>query len=75
MAHKPGAIPLRPLVLSDIFDGALPHHPLQPAGTIGAALLVSAVAMAVPVIVGLLSGSTGGFRPTPPPVTSVTASS
>ncbi len=31
-AHKPGAMPLRPLGLGDIYDAALPHHPLQPEG-------------------------------------------
>jgi hypothetical protein len=65
VAHKPGAIPLRPLVLSDIFDGAFRIIRYNPRATIGAAVLVSAVAMTVPVIAGLLSGSTGGFRPDP----------
>ena len=32
VAHKPGAIPLRPLVLSDIFDGAFRIIRLQPEG-------------------------------------------
>jgi hypothetical protein len=65
VAHKPGAIPLRPLVLSDIFDGAFRIIRYNPKATIGAAVLVSAVAMTVPVIVGLLSGSTGGLSPDP----------
>jgi hypothetical protein len=65
VAHKPGAIPLRPLVLSDIFDGAFRIIRYNPRATIGAAVLVSAVAMTVPVIAGLLSGSTGGLRPDP----------
>jgi hypothetical protein len=65
VAHKPGAIPLRPLVLSDIFDGAFRIIRYNPKATIGAAVLVSAVAMAVPVVVGLLSGSTGGLQPDP----------
>ena len=45
VAHKPGAIPLRPLVLSDIFDGAFRIIRYNPKATIGAAVLVSAVAM------------------------------
>jgi hypothetical protein len=65
VAHKPGAIPLRPLVLSDIFDGAFRIIRYNPKATIGAAVLVSAVAMTVPVIVGLLTGSTGGLSPDP----------
>ena len=62
VAHKPGAIPLRPLVLSDIFDGAFRIIRYNPKATIGAAVLVSAVAMTVPVIAGLISGSTGGLQ-------------
>ena len=65
VAHKPGAIPLRPLALSDIFDGAFRIIRYNPRATIGAALLVSAVAMVVPVVVGLASGSTGGLTPDP----------
>ena len=63
VAHKPGAIPLRPLVLSDIFDGAFRIIRYNPRATIGAAVLVSAVAMVVPIVAGLASGSTGGLSP------------
>jgi len=65
VAHKPGAIPLRPLVLSDIFDGAFRIIRYNPKATIGAAVLVSAVAMIVPIATGLFSGSTGGLNPDP----------
>lgn len=65
VAHKPGAIPLRPLVLSDIFDGAFRIIRYNPKATIGATVLVSAVAMSVPVVIGLLTGSTGGLQPDP----------
>jgi hypothetical protein len=65
VAHKPGAIPLRPLVLSDIFDGAFRIIRYNPRATIGAAVLVSAVAMIVPIVAGLASGSTGGLSPDP----------
>lgn len=61
-AHKPGAIPLRPLVVGDVLDGAFRVIRYNPKATIGAAVLVSAVAMIVPVAVGLVTGSTGGFR-------------
>src|SRR3954454_18674214 len=65
VAHKPGAIPLRPLVLSDVFDGAFRIIRYNPRATIGAAVLVSAVAMLVPIGAGLVSGSTGGLQPDP----------
>ncbi len=60
-AHKPGAIPLRPLVLGDIFDGAFRIIRYNPQATVGAAVLVSAVAMVIPVVTGLVTGSTGGL--------------
>ena len=63
VAHKPGAIPLRPLVLSDIFDGAFRIIRYNPRATIGAAVLVSAVAMIVPIVAGIATGSTGGLSP------------
>jgi hypothetical protein len=65
VAHRPGAIPLRPLVLNDIFDGAFRIIRYNPRATIGAAVLVSAVAMLVPIVAGLATGSTGGLRPDP----------
>jgi hypothetical protein len=61
-AHKPGAIPLRPLVLGDIFDGAFRIIRYNPKATVGAAVLVSAVAMVLPVVTALISGSTGSLR-------------
>ena len=61
-AHKPGAIPLRPLVLGDIFDGAFRIIRYNPKATVGAAVLVSAVAMVLPVVISLVSGSTGALR-------------
>jgi hypothetical protein len=62
VAHKPGAIPLRPLVLGDILDGAFRIIRYNPKATIGAAVLVSTVAMVLPVVVALVSGSTSGLR-------------
>ena len=61
-AHKPGAIPHRPLVLGDIFDGAFRIIRYNPNATVGAAVLVSAVAMVLPVVISLISGSTGALR-------------
>lgn len=50
-AHKPGAIPLRPLALGDIYDGAIRIIRFNPKATVGSAVLVAAVAMAIPVLV------------------------
>lgn len=50
-AHKPGAIALRPLALGDIFDGAFRIIRFNPGATVGAAVLVAAVAMAIPVAI------------------------
>lgn len=65
VAHKPGAIPLRPLVLNDIFDGAFRIIRYNPQATIGAAVLVSAVAMLVPIAISLATGSTDGIQVDP----------
>src|SRR3954451_20779532 len=48
-AHKPGALPLRPLSLGDIYDAGFKVIRFNPKATVGAAVLVSAVAMAAPV--------------------------
>lgn len=50
-AHKPGAIPLRPLDLGAIYDGAFRIIRFNPKATVGAAVLVTAVANLVPIIV------------------------
>jgi hypothetical protein len=50
-AHKPGAIPLRPLGLGDIYDGAFKIIRFNPKATVGSAVLVTAVAVAIPVLV------------------------
>lgn len=58
-AHKPGAIPLRPLQLGDIFDAAFKIIRYNPAATVGSAVLVTTVAMAIPIAVtGLLATAT-----------------
>jgi hypothetical protein len=48
-------------VLGDIFDGAFRIIRYNPQATVGAAVLVSAVAMVIPVVTGLVTGSTGGM--------------
>lgn len=50
-AHKPGALPLRPLSLGDMYDGAFRIIRFNPKATVGAAVLVAAITMAVPVLV------------------------
>jgi hypothetical protein len=50
-AHKPGAIPLRPLTLGDMFDAAFRIIRFNPKATVGSAVLVAAVAMAIPIVV------------------------
>lgn len=50
-AHKPGAIPLRPLGLGDIYDGAFRIIRFNPKATVGSAVLVAAVTMLVPILV------------------------
>ena len=50
-AHKPGAIPLRPLGLSDIYDAAFKIIRFNPKATVGSAVIVSSVAMLVPILV------------------------
>lgn len=56
--HKPGAIPLRPLGLGDLYDGAFKIIRFNPKATVGSAALVSAVAMFVPVALTVLVAAT-----------------
>jgi len=53
-AHRPGAIPLRPLTLGAIYDGAFRIIRYNPRATVGAAVLVTAVAMLIPILVTLV---------------------
>jgi hypothetical protein len=50
-AHKPGAMPLRPLSLGDMYDAAFRIIRFNPKATVGSAVLVAAVAMAIPVVI------------------------
>ena len=56
-AHKPGAIPLRPLSLGDMYDAAFKIIRFNPRATVGSAVLVATVAMAIPVLVTAALGS------------------
>ncbi|MCW2768197.1 MAG: hypothetical protein JWO11_4156 [Nocardioides sp.] len=50
-AHKPGAMPLRPLGLGDLYDAAFRIIRFNPKATVGSAVLVASVAMVIPVLV------------------------
>jgi hypothetical protein len=50
-AHKPGAIPLRPLTLGEIYDGAFRIIRFNPKATVGSAVLVASITMIIPVVV------------------------
>ncbi len=49
-AHKPGAMPLHPLSLGAIYDASFRIIRFNPKATVGSAVLVAAVAMAIPVL-------------------------
>jgi hypothetical protein len=50
-AHKPGAMPLRPLGLGDIYDAAFRIIRFNPKATVGSAVLVAGLAMVIPLAV------------------------
>ncbi|GAA4090078.1 hypothetical protein ACFFOS_14295 [Nocardioides kongjuensis] len=60
-AHKPGALPLRPLTLGNIYDGAFRIIRFNPKATVGAAVMVTAVAMLIPVLVTVVVSLTIGI--------------
>jgi hypothetical protein len=60
-AHRPGAFPLRPLRLGDMYDGAFRIIRFNPKATVGAAVLVTAVAMLLPVLVTAGLTASSGF--------------
>ena len=53
-AHKPGAMPLRPLGLGDMYDAAFRIIRFNPKATVGSAVLVATVAWLVPVVITAL---------------------
>jgi hypothetical protein len=50
-AHKPGAMPLRPLGLGDMYDAAFRVIRFNPKATVGSSVLVAAVTMSIPIVV------------------------
>ena len=61
-AHKPGAMPLRPLGLGDMYDAAFRIIRFNPKATVGSAVLVASVAMLMPVVVTAVMTWTVGRR-------------
>ena len=59
LPHKPGVIPLRPLSLGDLYDGAFTTIRRNPRAMVGLAAAVTALFMVVPVALALLLASTG----------------
>lgn len=58
--HKPGAIPLRPLGLGDIYDASFKIIRFNPSATVGSSVIVTSLAMLIPVLVtGVLTFATG----------------
>lgn len=70
-AHKPGAMPLRPLALGDIYNAAFRIIRFNPKATVGSAVLVASVTMLIPVVIsaiftftlGAALDQTGEFDP------------
>lgn len=60
-AHKPGAFPLRPLGLGDMYDGAFRIIRFNPKATVGAAVLVTAAAMVLPLLITAVLSFTVGL--------------
>ena len=60
-AHKPGAIPLRPLGLGDMYDAAFKIIRFNPKATVGSSVIVSSVAMLIPVIITAVASFTVGL--------------
>lgn len=62
-APQPGAIPLRPLAVGEILDGAIAIMRRHPAATLG----LSAVVAAAQAVIGVgISAAAGGFGAAPP---------
>ncbi|HWJ09727.1 MAG TPA: hypothetical protein VNS46_10150 [Nocardioides sp.] len=60
-AHKPGAFPLRPLGLGDMYDGAFRIIRFNPKATVGSAVMVTAAAMLLPILVTAVLTFTSGI--------------
>lgn len=54
-AHKPGAMPLRPLALGDMYNAAFKIIRFNPKATVGSAVLVASVTMLIPVVISAIA--------------------
>lgn len=60
-ALKPGVVPLRPLTLSDIFNGAVSFIRLNPKATLGMTVVVVVVAQVIALLIQLIPMSSVGL--------------
>lgn len=60
-ALKPGVVPLRPLTLSDIFNGAVSFIRLNPKATLGMTVVVVVVAQVIALLIQLFPMSSVGL--------------
>lgn len=67
-AHRPGAIPLRPLGLGDLYDGAFRIIRKNPAATVGASVIVTSIAMIFPLALAALATVLYGEIPVVEPI-------
>lgn len=58
--HKPGTVPLRPLTLGDLFDGAFTTIRRNPRATIGMGAVVTTCFMVLPALGTVLLAASGG---------------
>jgi hypothetical protein len=63
-ALKPGVVALRPLRLSDLFDGAFSTIRRNPTAMVGLAALVNLAFLAIPVLLTLVLAATGSLSGT-----------
>jgi hypothetical protein len=65
LALKPGVIPLRPLTLSDIFNGAVAYIRANPKATLGLTTVVVVVAQVLALVLSMGPlAATGALQPT-----------
>lgn len=66
--YRPGAIPLRPLGLGDLYDGAFRIIRKNPGATVGASVIVTSIAMIIPLALAALATVLYGDLPIADPV-------
>lgn len=68
-APKPGVVPLRPLGVGEVLDGAVSYIRAHPKVVLGASAVVAVISqlVQVPLVYGLTSGTRSSFAPGRPP--------